>query len=70
MFDRIKNNKENNSERLLEQHKNGLIDDGAFLSEFGKMNVYYSTPFGDHKDGGNRLFLLPGPDKTRQYWIL
>ena len=64
IFDSKKHKNENNSERLLELHKNGFMNDEAFLSEFGKMNVYYSTPFGDHKDGGNRLFLLPGPSKT------
>lgn len=49
---------------LLESHKNGTISDEAFLYDFGKETVFYSTPFGDHKDGSPRLFILPGPDKT------
>ncbi|MDD4475185.1 MAG: SseB family protein [Eubacteriales bacterium] len=49
---------------LLEKHKSGLLDDKSFFSSFGKVNVFYSTPFGDHKDGGSRLFVLPAQDKT------
>ncbi|WP_288886596.1 hypothetical protein [uncultured Eubacterium sp.] len=32
--------------------------------KFWKETIYYSTPFGDHKDGDKRLFLMPGPDNT------
>jgi len=49
---------------LLEKHENGLIDDTAFIVSFGREKVFYSTPFGDHKDGGSRLFALPSQDKT------
>ena len=49
---------------LLDKHENGLLDDKSFLSSFGKVKVFYSTPFGDHKDGGRRLFVLPAQDKT------
>lgn len=49
---------------LLEKHENGLLDDKSFLSLFGKVKVFYSTPFGGHKDGGRRLFVLPAQDKT------
>ncbi|MDL2324296.1 SseB family protein [Ruminococcaceae bacterium OttesenSCG-928-A16] len=49
---------------LLDKHEKGLLDDQAFLSAFGKVTVYYSTPFGDHKDGDTRLFALPAQDKT------
>lgn len=49
---------------LLDKHESGLLDDKSFLSSFGKVNVFYSTPFGDHKDGGSRLFVLPAQDKT------
>lgn len=49
---------------LLDKHESGLLDDKSFLSSFGKVKVFYSTPFGDHKEGGNRLFVLPAQDKT------
>jgi hypothetical protein len=49
---------------LLEKHKEGLLDDKSFLSSFGKVKIFYSTPFGDHKDGGSRLFILPAKDET------
>lgn len=49
---------------LLDKHDKGEINDEVFLKGFGKSQVVYSTPFGDHKDGGKRLFLLPGPDHT------
>ena len=49
---------------LLDNHEKGLLDDKAFLCSFGKVNVFYSTPFGDHEDGGSRLFALPAQEKT------
>ncbi len=49
---------------LLDNHEKGLLDDKSFLSSFGNVNVFYSTPFGDHKDGNSRLFILPAPDNT------
>ncbi len=49
---------------LLDKHESGLLDDKSFLSSFGKVKVFYSTPFGDHKDGGSRLFILPAQDET------
>jgi hypothetical protein len=49
---------------LLDNHEKGLLTDKAFLNAFGKIDVFYSTPFGDHKDGGGRLFALPARDKT------
>ena len=49
---------------LLDKHENGLLDDKSFLNSFGKATVFYSTPFGDHKDGGSRLFILPAQDET------
>ena len=49
---------------LLEKHQNGSLDDTSFLSSFGKVTIFYSTPFGDHKDGGSRLFVLPSHDET------
>ena len=49
---------------LLDNHEKGLIDDKSFLSSFGKVKIFYSTPFGDHKDGSSRLFVLPAQDNT------
>lgn len=49
---------------LLEQHENGELDDASFLKAFGKATVYYSTPYGDHKDGKSRLFALRAEDDT------
>ena len=49
---------------LLDMHESGLLNDKSFLSSFGKVKVFYSTPLGDHKDGGSRLFVLPAHDKT------
>ena len=49
---------------LLEQHEKGLLDDTSFLKTFGKAKVFYSTPYGDHKDGKGRLFVLPSSDDT------
>lgn len=49
---------------LLEQHEKGLLDDTSFLKAFGKAKVFYSTPYGDHKDGKGRLFALPASDNT------
>lgn len=49
---------------LLTKFRNGEISYEVFLKEFGKAEVYYSTPFGDHKDGGQKVFLLAGPNNT------
>ncbi|PWJ69871.1 hypothetical protein B0O40_2246 [Ruminococcaceae bacterium R-25] len=57
-------NHEEQALKLLEQHEKKQINDVEFLREFGKIKVWFSTPFGDHKDGGTRLFLIPGPDDT------
>ncbi|MDR1321474.1 MAG: SseB family protein [Gracilibacteraceae bacterium] len=53
-----------NSVFLLEQHEKGLLDDTSFLKVFGKAKIFYSTPYGDHKDGGARLFALPASEST------
>lgn len=65
----IQNNEDNtlgdiNGITLLDKYQNGLLDDKSFLCSFGKVNVIYSTPFGDHKDGSSRLFVLPAQDNT------
>lgn len=49
---------------LLDKHEKGLLDDKSFLSSFGKVKVFYSTPLGDHEDGSSRLFVLPAQDKS------
>ena len=49
---------------LLEKHESGLLDDKSFLRSFAKVKVFYSIPFGDHKDGESRLFVLPAQDKS------
>lgn len=49
---------------LLDKHNSGEMNDEVFLRNFGKAGVFYSTPFGDHKDGGQRVFLLAGPNGT------
>lgn len=54
----------NKADGLLLKHQQGELDDVSFLREFGKAKVVYSTPYGDHKDGSKKLFLLPGPEKT------
>lgn len=60
-----KGNMENTpSIELLEKHKKGEINDAEFLRGFGSIKVFYSTPFGDRKDGKQVVFLLPGPDNT------
>lgn len=66
IFDFRKNKKEKDlsTMELLEKHDKGELNDEIFLRDFGKAQVFYSTPFGDHKDGGQKVFLLPGPDKT------
>ena len=57
---------ENNNEAqvLLERHEKKELNDTAFLKAFRGVVLYYTTPVGDHKDGGMRLFAIPGPDKT------
>ena len=57
-------NHEEQALALLEKHEAKQLNDVEFLREFGKIKLWYSTPFGDHKDGGSRLFLIPGPDNT------
>ena len=49
---------------LLEQHEKGILDDTSFLKDFGKAKIFYSTPYGDHKDGSSRLFALPDSETT------
>lgn len=53
--------------KILERYDKGELDATAFIREFGKTKVFYSTPFGDHVDKSKRLFILPGPDKTGYY---
>lgn len=67
LFDYIKKKKElgpYSAIDLLSKHDKGEMNDEVFLSAFGQINIFYSTPFGDHKDGGQRIFLLPAPNNT------
>lgn len=52
------------AEDLLSKHDKGEIDDGEFLRAFGKINVFYTTPFGEDEDGNKKLFLVPSADKA------
>lgn len=49
---------------LYEKFNNGEMDASSFLHQFGKEKFFYSTPFGERKDGSNALFVLQGPDST------
>lgn len=49
---------------LLGKNKNGLIDDKSFLGFFGKIKVFYSSPFGDYKGVDKRLFVMPAQDNN------
>ena len=55
---------ETKARELLEAHETKALNDTAFLKAFGKIEVLYSTPFGDTKDGQHKLFLIPGPAPT------
>ena len=52
---------------LLDKYDNGLLDDYKFLKLFGRVTVYHSTPFGDHKNGGVKLFALPTQEEDTFY---
>lgn len=49
---------------LIERYESGEIETNAFLLAISRLELYYSTPFGEHKDGGGRLFALPETDAT------
>lgn len=51
---------------LLKKYENNELDDEQFLKLFSKVKIYYSTPWGDTKDGGSQLFLLESPSKPGQ----
>ncbi len=66
LFDFLKN-KESvivNGDELIEKHKQGKLNDEAFLKAFSQVKVYYSTPYGNHTDGSQKVFLLMASDKT------
>lgn len=54
----------NAAQELLEEHSSKKLNDVEFLKKFGHVEVFFSTPFGDAKDGSQRLFLLKGPNDT------
>ena len=49
---------------LYEKYDKGELEITAFLSQYGKEKFFYSTPFGEKKDGSKALFVLNGPDNT------
>ena len=40
------------------------MDDNTFLISFRNVKIFYSTPYGDHKDGGCRPLVLPDGEKS------
>ena len=52
---------------ILEKYDKGELDNQAFLREFRKVTLQYSTPYGDHIDGGQRPFVLP--DEGNSYFL-
>ncbi|MBR3341143.1 MAG: SseB family protein [Clostridiales bacterium] len=49
---------------LYEQYDRGELSVEAFLQQFGKEKLFYSTPYGDRKDGSHALFVLQAPENT------
>lgn len=58
------NESSNDGIDLLEKHENGIINDQIFITSFSIVKIFYSTPYGDYKDGGTKLFVLPAKDNT------
>ena len=56
-----------NGAEILERYDQGKLSADDFIREFGKVQVYYSTAYGDFDDGRTGLFLLPGPNGTGYY---
>ena len=52
------------SVKLYEQYDKGEMDINTFLRQYGKEKFFYSTPFGEKKDGSNALFVLDAPENT------
>lgn len=55
---------ESEARRLLDLHLNKQMNDATFLKEFAKLEILYTTPAGDTKDGKQKFFLIPGPQPT------
>ena len=55
---------ESEARRLLDLQLNKQINDATFLKEFSKLEILYTTPAGDTKDGKKKFFLIPGPEPT------
>ena len=49
---------------LYEKFNSGEMDASSFLHLYGKEKFFYSTPFGEKKDGSKAFFVLQGPEKT------
>lgn len=52
------------SVELYEKYDKGEMDINVFLRQYGKEKFFYSTPFGEKKDGSNALFVLNAPEGT------
>lgn len=52
------------SVELYEKFNKGEMDASSFLHRYGREKFFYSTPFGEKKDGSKALFVLNGPDNT------
>lgn len=49
---------------LLDRYDKNELDDATLLKELGKYEFFYTTPFGDTREGTQKFFLLPGPEPT------
>ena len=52
------------AEELYEKYDKGEMDIQTFLKQFGKEKFFYSTPFGEKKDGSKTFFVLKAPDNA------
>lgn len=59
-----KEDSENKACSLLDRYRAGEITEREFLPDFEKETIYYSTPYGDCRDGSKKLFVLTKPDKS------
>lgn len=52
------------TDALFSRHRSGEIGEKELFHELNKETLYYSDPYGDHKSGHKRLFLLQDKDKV------
>ncbi|MBQ6061454.1 MAG: SseB family protein [Clostridia bacterium] len=58
------NRDEETARSLLDQFDKNLIDANTFLAAFRDLNVIFSTPYGETKDGQARGYYFPAGDGT------